>query len=77
VANPDRAVQVIVLRFLSQYFDPAGRLRDLDATFARDRADPRAVVAAVFQSPQSFQQELFRPARPDVSDNTTHGSLDS
>ena len=38
----------------------------------RDRADARAVVATILESPQTLEQELGRSARANVSDDSTH-----
>jgi hypothetical protein len=57
---------------LFQSVDPAGGFADSKSAVGADGCDARAVIAAVFQPPQTLQQEVHGLPRPDISDNPAH-----
>jgi hypothetical protein len=64
-------------RFLElghQVVDPAGRLGDRELAVAVDRHHAGAVVAAILEPAQAFDQKIGRPRRTDVSHNATHAN---
>jgi hypothetical protein len=59
-----------------QIGDPAGALANLQAALVQ-HSQPGTIVAAVFETVQSFEQGRFRFSFARVADNTAHGSLSS
>ncbi len=72
VAEADAALCRIGLELLDQLVDAAGRLGDFEFAVV-DRDDTAAVVAAVFQPAESFDEKVDRLIGADVSDDAAHG----
>src|SRR5262245_58100294 len=72
----DAAMAARRLRFQlgRQIIDTAGRLRDREVTSLVDRSDAAAIVAAIFEAAQPFDEKVDRLFRPDVSDDATHAN---
>jgi hypothetical protein len=63
-------------QMLDQVTNPAGSLAQVQA-IASDRCDPGAVVSAIFETSQPFDQDWFCFPRADVADNSTHADSPS
>ena len=55
----------------SQFLHSAGFLANRNLA-AVDHGDPRAVVAAIFEPPQTFQQNLGSGTKADITNDTAH-----
>ena len=56
-----------------QVIDSAGRFGDLKIAIV-DRDHAAAIVAAIFQAAQTFDQKIHGLVWPDIADNSTHTS---
>src|ERR1700730_1596905 len=72
VAYPDMPIQRRFLDQLAQIVELAARPPDLEGGAAVKRRDSRRVVTAIFQPPQSAEQNRRGLARPDVSHDSAH-----
>ncbi len=73
VANADIAGRGMVGQLLRQHGEPACPLGH-QQRIAVDRGDTGAVITAIFEAPQAVEQVGGGVARPDISDNSTHGT---
>ena len=72
VADADRARQIRALvRQVAEHLQPPARLLHAERTRAAD-GDARRVIAAVFQTPQTVQQNGSRLLLAHISNNSTH-----
>ncbi len=71
VADADAARGRLLGELAGQVRQPARALADVQAR-AGKRGDAGAVVAAIFQAAQAFEQDGLRLAGPDVADDAAH-----
>ena len=62
-----------LLQLGGQLVDAAGRFGDGSVAVV-DRDDAAAIVAAIFEPAQTFDEEIDRLVRPDVADDAAHSS---
>src|SRR5262245_33939556 len=77
VADADRARRRRLGQFFLQQVDAARGLYDGKLTLGSDRHDTGTVVAAVFQSVESLDEEILGFTMTDITDNSTHEKLRS
>ena len=71
VADADLARDGVPRELFDQGVNAAGTFGDLQPT-AADGGDARAVVAAVFQTPQPFDQKIDGIAPTDITHDSAH-----
>ena len=70
--DADATAQLLALEEMLQVGDLALTLVYVERTVLADHGDPRAVVSAVFQPVQTFQQNRAGLTPADISYNPTH-----
>ncbi len=71
VPDSQRALDRLFFKQTAQFIHPPGFFANRDFTFVK-YGHARAVVAAIFQAVQTFQNQFRRRPMPDVSHNPAH-----